>query len=72
MALARVAITGIGVVSAFGAGREAFWDGIQRGQSGTRAITEFDASSYRLPRCGAGPASRHRRRDGARRRTGAA
>jgi len=46
MALARVAITGIGVVSAFGAGREAFWNGIQRGQSATRAITDFDASSY--------------------------
>jgi 3-oxoacyl-[acyl-carrier-protein] synthase II len=42
----RVAITGIGVVSAFGAGREVFWDAIRRGQSGTRAITDFDASTY--------------------------
>ncbi|MEO7157986.1 MAG: beta-ketoacyl-[acyl-carrier-protein] synthase family protein [Vicinamibacterales bacterium] len=42
----RVAITGIGVVSAFGSGREVFWDAISRGQSGTRAITDFDASSY--------------------------
>lgn len=42
----RVAITGIGVVSAFGVGREVFWDAIRRGQSGTRAITEFDVSSY--------------------------
>ncbi|HEX6163122.1 MAG TPA: beta-ketoacyl synthase N-terminal-like domain-containing protein, partial [Vicinamibacterales bacterium] len=42
----RVAITGIGVVSAFGAGRETFWDAISRGQSGTRRITDFDASSY--------------------------
>ena len=42
----RVAITGIGVVSAFGAGREVFWDAISRGQSGTRAITDFDASTY--------------------------
>jgi len=42
----RVAITGIGVVSAFGAGREAFWDAIRSGQSGTRAITEFDVSTY--------------------------
>ena len=46
MGLARVAITGIGVISAFGAGREVFWDGIRHGRSGTRAITEFDASSY--------------------------
>ena len=42
----RVAITGIGVVSAFGAGREAYWDAIRCGRSGTRAITDFDASTY--------------------------
>jgi 3-oxoacyl-[acyl-carrier-protein] synthase II len=42
----RVAITGIGVVSAFGAGRETFWDAISAGRSGTRAITDFDASTY--------------------------
>jgi len=42
----RVAISGIGVVSTFGVGREVFWDSIRRGESGTRAITEFDASSY--------------------------
>jgi 3-oxoacyl-[acyl-carrier-protein] synthase II len=42
----RIAITGIGVVSAFGVGRDAFWQAIQRGQSGTRAITEFDASTF--------------------------
>ena len=46
MAQPRVAITGIGVVSAFGAGREAFWNAISRGESGTRAITDFDASTY--------------------------
>ncbi len=42
----RVAITGIGVVSAFGAGRETFWDHVRRGVSGTRAITAFDASTF--------------------------
>src|SRR5687768_16919721 len=42
----RVAITGIGVVSAFGAGRDKFWDAIRSGRSGTRAITEFDVSTY--------------------------
>jgi len=42
----RVAITGIGVVSAFGAGREVFWDAVRSGRSGTRAITDFDASTY--------------------------
>lgn len=40
----RVAITGIGVVSTFGVGRQTFWDHVSRGTSGTRAITEFDAS----------------------------
>jgi 3-oxoacyl-(acyl-carrier-protein) synthase len=42
----RIAITGIGVVSTFGVGRETFWDNVSRGVSGTRAITEFDASRY--------------------------
>ncbi len=42
----RVAITGIGVVSPFGAGREVFWESIRRGRSGVRAITEFDASRF--------------------------
>src|SRR6476619_6208564 len=41
---AQVVITGIGVVSPFGVGRERFWDGISRGCSGTRAITQFDTS----------------------------
>jgi 3-oxoacyl-[acyl-carrier-protein] synthase II len=40
----RIVITGIGVVSPFGVGRECFWDGVSRGVSGTRAITDFDAS----------------------------
>ena len=42
----KIAITGIGVVSTFGVGREVFWDHVRRGVSGTRAITEFDASTY--------------------------
>jgi 3-oxoacyl-[acyl-carrier-protein] synthase II len=42
----RIAITGIGVVSTFGVGRETFWDHVRRGMSGTRAITDFDTSSY--------------------------
>jgi 3-oxoacyl-[acyl-carrier-protein] synthase II len=42
----RVVISGIGVVSPFGAGRDCFWRNVSRGVSGTRAITQFDASSY--------------------------
>ena len=40
----RVVITGIGVVSPFGIGRERFWEHVSRGCSATRAITEFDTS----------------------------
>src|SRR6186713_1428245 len=40
----RVVITGIGVVSPFGVGRERFWEHVSRGCSGTRAIADFDAS----------------------------
>jgi 3-oxoacyl-[acyl-carrier-protein] synthase II len=40
----RIVISGIGVVSPFGVGRERFWDHVSRGCSGTRAIVEFDAS----------------------------
>jgi 3-oxoacyl-[acyl-carrier-protein] synthase II len=42
----KIAITGIGVVSTFGVGRETFWDHVSRGVSGTRAISEFDVSTY--------------------------
>ncbi len=41
-----VVITGMGVVSPFGAGRDRFWQHVSRGCSGTRAITQFDVSSY--------------------------
>jgi 3-oxoacyl-[acyl-carrier-protein] synthase II len=44
MAARRVAITGIGVVSPFGVGREVFWDHVSRGVSGTRAVHGFDTS----------------------------
>ncbi len=42
----RVAITGIGVVSPYGVGRDVFWRHISRGCSATRAISEFDASAF--------------------------
>jgi 3-oxoacyl-[acyl-carrier-protein] synthase II len=46
MADARVAITGIGVVSPYGVGRERFWTHVSRGCSATRGIVDFDASAF--------------------------
>lgn len=42
----RVVVTGIGVVSPFGVGRERFWQHVSGGCSGTRAISDFDASDF--------------------------
>lgn len=42
--LPRVAITGIGVVSPYGIGRECFWSRVRAGASATRAVTGFDAA----------------------------
>ena len=42
----RVVISGIGVVSPFGIGRERYWQHVSAGCSGTRAITQFDVSTY--------------------------
>jgi 3-oxoacyl-[acyl-carrier-protein] synthase II len=41
-----VVISGIGVVSPFGVGRDVYWDHLSRGVSGTKAITQFDVSTY--------------------------
>jgi 3-oxoacyl-[acyl-carrier-protein] synthase II len=43
----RVVITGLGVVSSIGVGKEAFWDGYLQGISGIKPIQGFDVSSYR-------------------------
>ncbi|MDR0737271.1 MAG: beta-ketoacyl-[acyl-carrier-protein] synthase family protein [Zoogloeaceae bacterium] len=40
----RVAITGFGVVSPIGVGREAFFAGLESGKNGIAPITRFDAS----------------------------
>ena len=42
----RVAITGIGVVSPYGVGRDCFWRHVSGGCSATRNIVDFDASPF--------------------------
>ena len=46
MTTPAVAITGIGVVSPYGVGRERFWKHIKSGCSATRTVTDFDATPY--------------------------
>lgn len=41
----RVVISGVGIVSPFGIGQSAFWDGLQHGRSGARLITTFPVRS---------------------------
>jgi 3-oxoacyl-[acyl-carrier-protein] synthase II len=43
----RVLITGIGLVTAAGTGREAFWNGLREGRSPIRRIDRFDPSAFR-------------------------
>ncbi len=42
----RAVITGTGVVSAFGIGREAFWDGLRAGRSAIGPIRLFDVTTF--------------------------
>ena len=48
----RVVITGFGVVSSIGAGKEAFWDSLSRGVGGIGPITHFDASTFQVQLAG--------------------
>lgn len=43
--MSRAVLTGFGVVSAFGVGREPFFEGLVRGETAVRAIRSFDASA---------------------------
>jgi 3-oxoacyl-[acyl-carrier-protein] synthase II len=42
----RVVLTGLGVVSPIGLGKEAFWTSLVEGKSGIRTIQAFNVSSY--------------------------
>ncbi len=43
----RIVITGIGVVSPIGIGKDAFWQGLKEGRSGIKPVTLFDTSTTR-------------------------
>ena len=43
----RVVITGLGIVSSIGTGREAFWENCLKGTSGIKPIRRFAVESYR-------------------------
>lgn len=45
--MSNIAITGIGVISSLGTGREAFWHGCCKATSGIRRITSFDTDPYK-------------------------
>ncbi len=42
----RVVITGLGVISAIGSGKEEFWEGLRTGRCGIRRVAKFDPSPY--------------------------
>src|SRR3989338_7785929 len=46
MAKQRVVITGLGVISPNGVGKESFWNGLREGKNCVDKISFFDASSF--------------------------
>src|SRR5204862_22094 len=46
----RVAVTGIGLMSALGITRETVWDGLVSGRCGIADVTLFDPAGYRSPK----------------------
>jgi|FaiFalDrversion2_1042247.scaffolds.fasta_scaffold00897_4 3-oxoacyl-[acyl-carrier-protein] synthase II len=42
----RVVVTGVGVVTPIGIGKDRFWNALMEGRSGVRPIQSFDASRY--------------------------
>lgn len=43
----RVVITGVGVVTPIGSGKERFWDALMEGKSGVDLISRFDTSNFK-------------------------
>lgn len=61
--MTRVAITGIGLITPFGAGRPAALDALRNARSGIRAITSIDASALNCRIAGEVPAEAHEGRN---------
>ena len=39
-------VTGLGVLSSLGIGKESFWDGLANGRNGISLITAFDTTEF--------------------------
>ncbi len=48
----RVVVTGIGVVTPIGIGKDSFWEGLLAGHNGISRITQFDPSEFRSQMAG--------------------
>jgi len=48
----RVIVSGLGVITPIGIGRENFWRGLLAGRNGISRVTAFDTSEYRSQMAG--------------------
>ena len=48
----RIVITGIGLVSSLGIGKDSFWAALKRGESGIKPISLFNTDNYRVKLAG--------------------
>jgi 3-oxoacyl-[acyl-carrier-protein] synthase II len=48
----RVVVTGLGIVSSVGIGKDEFWEDITNGRSGISEVSSFDTSEYRCHNAG--------------------
>jgi 3-oxoacyl-[acyl-carrier-protein] synthase II len=48
----RVVVSGLGVISSVGIGKDKFWDAVTSGRSGISRVTSFDTTEYRCHNAG--------------------